>query len=121
MKELKEHYNYAILKKDNYLLLTDNFIIHGNYINDRFLTDVFIEIKNGILYLHAKEHDIKFTLNKIKVKDLKEKPSIHDIKISKGCKWLGIKPYEYVEGWYAIPGKKEFNIIMNKFTIEIKD
>lgn len=118
---LKSNYNCALIKNNNHVILFNESIQTGSYKTDRFITNVTVEIKDGILYIKGKEHEYHFTNTEIKIETLKEKPSNHDIYHKKGCKLLGIKPYDYVIGWYAIPNKIDVNIIMNNFIIDIKE
>lgn len=121
MNILNSNYSFALIKNNNHVILFNDSVQYGSYKTDRFLTNVTVELKNGILYIKGKEHEYKFTNKEIKVETLEEKPSKFDIRHSKGCKLLGIKPYDYVIGSYAIPNKIDVNIIMNNFIIDIKD
>ena len=121
MDLLNSNYKYALIKNNYHVILFNKSTQNGSYKTDRFITNVTVNLKDGILYIKGKEHEYHFTETKIDVNTLKEKPSIHDIQHSEGCKFLGIKPYDYVIGTYAIPNKIDVNIIMNKFIIDIKD
>jgi hypothetical protein len=59
----------------------------------------------------------KKTINSIK--DLPNAPAKKYIKTDNGWKWLGIKPYEYVHGWYYLSQQKEANIIIKNYKIRI--
>ena len=116
---LKEHYKYGIVRKDNTVILFDDTTQYGNIKEDSYLTDVRVKLKDGLLYVSGMEYEGHYAYDRIPIEKLESRPRQSDIKHRKGCKWLGIKPMDYVYGWFFYPSKNEVTHILKDFKIKI--
>jgi hypothetical protein len=84
--------------------------------------EVYIDDK-GLLHISGDSLIYSIATYKTNVEDLDEdmKPSKKFVKQSKGCKWLGIKPYKYVLGWYALARQNYRTFILSSYVINIMD
>ena len=71
-----------------------------------------IESKNKIV------SEISF--EKTPVEELEHMPHESCIQHYNGIKWLGIKPYDYVHGWWYYKSDEPANYILRNYTIKIK-
>lgn len=121
--ELKNNYKYCLIRaRNNEVVLFDETDAIGDSKIDNYLTDVSVHIDDkGLLHISGKEHEWHCVTERTNVNDLKEgRPEERYIKKSGGCKMLGLKPYEYVLGWYAYFAKNDVSFIMNNYKIKIQ-
>lgn len=121
-------FDWCIIKSNNvvYLYSADG----GNSINYDCLKDIAAVIdaevyidEKGLLHIMGDSLIFSIVTSKTKVEDLDEdmKPAKKYIKHSNGCKWLGIKPYDYVIGWYALGRQNHRAYILSSYVIYIMD
>ena len=92
----------------------------GDAIKDKTISDykiIVAGVKESEVYNYIAEN------KHLKVEDLDEdmKPAKKYIKHSNGCKWLGIKPYDYVIGWYALGRQNHRTYILSSYVIYMMD
>lgn len=119
--ELKQNYDYCIIKGINTVILyNDNVSVTGDSINDKFLVHVQIQkMPDGELRLQGEELNWRCATSKTPINELDEKPMDKYINHSNGCKWLGIKPYDYVFGWYITTKRKKVTYFLNNANIKV--
>ena len=107
--ELNTNYDYCIIKGiNNVILYNDRISATGDSINDKFLVHVQVQrMPDGELRLQGEELDWRCATTRTDITTLDEKPMDKYINHSNGCKWLGIKPYDYVLGWYITTKRKK--------------
>ena len=121
-------FDWCIIKSNNvvYLYSADG----GNSINYDCLKDVGAVIdaevyidEKGLLHIMGDSLIYSIATSKTKVEDLDEdmKPAKKYIKHSNGCKWLGIKPYDYVIGLYALGRQNHRAYILSSYVINVLD
>lgn len=75
----------------------------------------------GLLHIESQNRIIaEFSFDKTPVNELEHTPSNRCIKHYKGIKWLGIKPYDYVRGWWYYKSDISANYILSSYTLNIK-
>lgn len=110
-------YDWCIIENDN----TVRFFINVPEVKFSFLY-VKAYIDNiGLLHIDGDELIRNFAIDKQYVSEMDNKPAKKYIKKTKGIKWLGIKPKEYVQGWYCLARKKKANYILKQYMISIED
>ena len=62
----------------------------------------------------------EISFEKTPVKELEHIPLESCIQHYNGIKWLGIKPYDYVHGWWCYKSDEHANYILRNYTIKIK-
>lgn len=119
--ELKTNYDYCIIKGINTVILyNDNVSVTGDSINDKFLIHVQVKkMPDGELRLQGEELNWRCATSKTPINELDEKPMNKYINHSDGCKWLGIKPYDYVIGWYITTKRKKVMYFLNNANIKV--
>lgn len=119
--ELKKNYDYCIIKGINTVILyNDNVSVTGDSINDKFLVHVQVQkMPDGELRLQGEELNWRCATSKTPINELDEKPMDKYINHSDGCKWLGIKPYDYVLGWYITTKRKKVTYFLNNANIKV--
>lgn len=119
--ELKNNYDYCIIKGINTVILyNDNVSVTGDSINDKFLVHVQVQrMPDGELRLQGEELNWNCVTSRTDITTLDEKPMDEYIKHSNGCKWLGIKPYDYVLGWYITTKRKKVTYFLNNANIKV--
>ena len=113
---------FGIITEGNDILLFDNAIFNYSCSKDDALKNVKVLIDNlGLLHIEADQLIWKLTTDKINIKDVEEE--VHELSIhhEKGCKWLGIKPYSYVIGWYRLKNLKPVKYILKNYKITIRE
>lgn len=119
--ELKQNYDYCIIKGINTVILyNDNVSVTGDSINDKFLVHVQVQkMPDGELRLQGEELNWRCATSKTPINELDEKSMDKYINHSNGCKWLGIKPYDYVLGWYITTKRKKVTYFLNNANIKV--
>lgn len=119
--ELKNNYDYCIIKGfNNVILYNDNVSVTGDSINDKFLVNVQVrKMHDGELRIQGEELNWRCATCKTPINELDEKPMDKYINHSNGCKWLGIKPYDYVLGWYITTKRKKVMYFLNNANIKV--
>jgi hypothetical protein len=124
----KYKFDWCIIKSNNkvYLYSADG----GNSMNYDCLSDigaiidaeVYIDEK-GLLHITGNSLIYSIATSKTKIEELDEnmRPAKKYIQHSNGCKWLGIKPYDYVLGWYALGRQECKTYILSSYVINIMD
>lgn len=121
-------FDWCIIKGDKrvYLYSADG----GNSMNYDCLRDIGAVIdaevyidETGLLHINGDNLIYSIVTSKTKIEDLDENmhPAKKYIQHSNGCKWLGIKPYDYVLGWYALNRQEKKTYILNSYVINIMD
>ena len=94
--------------------------VDGRPLYDKYLVNVKIHIKkNGCLIIDADEISHGFALHKTDIQDIYEEIVEADIEHDNGCKWLGIKPYDYVHGWYKLRKTTPVTYLLKDYKIKI--
>lgn len=119
--ELKQNYDYCIIKGINTVILyNDNASVNGDSINDKFLVYVQVQkMPDGELIIQGEELTWRCATTRTDITILDEKPIDKYINHSNGCKWLGIKPYDYVLGWYITTKRKKVTYFLNNANIKV--
>lgn len=119
--ELKNNYDYCIIKGfNNVILYNGNVSVTGDSINDKFLVNVQVrKMPDGELRIQGEELNWRCAISKTPINELDEKPMDKYINHSNGCKWLGIKPYDYVLGWYITTKRKKVMYFLNNANIKV--
>ena len=75
----------------------------------------------GLLHIESKNKIVpEFSYHKTPIEELEHVPSKKCIKYYNGIKWLGIKPYDYVYGWWYYKSDIHANYILSRYTLKIK-
>lgn len=119
--KLKQNYDYCIIKDINKIILYDNNVYYNvNSLNDTYLINVKVYKKNdGMLQIEGEQLIWRCATCKTPIDELDDKPISKYIHKFKGCKWLGIKPYEYVLGWYIINRRKKVMFLFSNYNIQV--
>lgn len=119
--ELNNNYDYCIIKGiNNVILYNDNVSVTGDSINDKFLVHVQVQkMPDGELRIQGEELNLRCATCKTPINELDEKPMDKYINHSNGCKWLGIKPYDYVLGWYITTKRKKVMYLLSDYNIKV--
>jgi beta-lactamase class A len=119
--ELKSNYDYCIIKGiNNVILYNDNVSVTGDSMNDKFLVHVQVQkMPDGELRIQGEELNWRCATSKTPINELDEKPMDKYINHSNGCKWLGIKPYDYVLGWYITTKRKKVMYLLSDYNIKV--
>lgn len=124
--EINKHYNFdwCIIERDNTVVCYDADKSHGvDWLRDK---DVMINAEIwvdefGLLHIESPNRIIsEISFSKTPVSELKHTPSDRCIHHYKGIKWLGIKPYDYVYGWWYYKSDIPANYILSSYTLKIK-
>lgn len=124
--ETNKHYNFdwCVIERDNTVVCYDADKSHSvDWLRG---TDVMINAEIwidelGLLHIESPNRIIsEFSFNKTPVSELKHTPSDRCIHHYKGIKWLGIKPYDYVYGWWHYKSDIPANYILSSYTLNIK-
>lgn len=124
--EINKHYKFdwCIIKSNNIVICynadqCDNI----DWLRDKdamINAEIWID-EIGLLHIESPNRIIpEISLEKTPVDQLEHTPSNKCIKHYKGIKWLGIKPYDYVYGWWYYMSDKQANYILSDYTLEIK-
>lgn len=116
----KYKFDWCIITKNNEVILYNKEYYDFHPFDGTALIKVETWIdENCLLHIIGDLLIWEIALHKTNIKDLPIAPAKKYIKTDKGLKWLGIKPYEYVHGWYCLSEQKETNIIMKNYKIKI--
>jgi hypothetical protein len=121
---LGEVYNFkwCVIKANNLVYFYDDSLTDYDCVADiAALIDVTVYVdEKGALHVSGNELIWEFSENKTLVTNLTDEPAEKYIKHSKGSNWLGIKPYDYVQGWYPLKDTMPIKYILNFYIIGIK-
>lgn len=120
MERCKEYnFQYAIINNEDITLFNDSFIEYNMEKNGVLIDVIALIDKYGLLHLSGKELQHRCAINKTLISELKEQPLKKYIKHDCGNKWLGIKPFDYVQGWYITNEQNAVKYIFKNFRIKI--
>ena len=124
--EINKHYKFdwCIIKSNNTVICYNaDQSTNIDWLRDKdamINAEIWID-KIGLLHVESPNRIIpEISLEKTPVDQLEHTPSNKCIKHYKGIKWLGIKPYDYVYGWWYYMSDKQANYILSDYTLEIK-
>ena len=121
--EINKVYDFAwCVIADNNIHLFNNSFVKYSAEKDTALVNVQVVIDElGLLHIKGDQLIWKFTPEKINIENLNETVSELSIHHSNGIKWLGIKPYSYVHGWYRLEKPEPAQFLLNTYKIIIQD
>lgn len=115
-------YKYAIFTSKKSLVLFNESSVDYYMGKDEALLNVEILLdKNGFLHIKGERIIWKLASKQTNINTLKYEVHEKSIKHDNGFKLFGIKPMDYVEGWYRLKNLEKFKMIIKDCTIEIKD
>lgn len=124
--ETNKHYKFdwCIIEGDNTVVCYNSDKTHDiHWLKDKaalFNVEIYID-ELGLLHIEPKNKIIpEFSHRKTPVEKLYHEPLKNCIKHYDGIKWLGIKPYDYVYGWWYYKSDDPDNYIMSNYTLIIK-
>ena len=116
------NFKFAIITPDSDVYLFNDSVINYSTSEDDALMNVQVMVdKSGTLHLKGELLLWKLTYKDISVKDLEEPVLEKCIKHTSGFRLLGIKPIEYVNGWYCLKRRENVKYMLNGYKIIIKD
>ena len=115
-------FKFAIITPDSDVYLFNDSMINYSVSKDDALTNVQVMIdKSGTLHIKGELFLWELTYKDIYVEDLEEPVLDKCIKRTSGFRLLGIKPTEYVNGWYCLKRRENVKYMLNGYKIIIKD
>ena len=124
--ETNKHYKFdwCIIKEDNTVVCYNSDKTYEmRWLTDKaalFNVEIYID-ELGLLHIEAKNKIVpECSMHKTPVENLEHVPLKHCIKHYNGIKWLGIKPYDYVHGWWYYMSDDPDNYVLNNYTLIIK-
>ena len=122
--EINKTYEFTcgIITEGNNVLLFNEATFDYHCGKDDALKNVKVLIDDlGFLHIEADQLIWKLTMDEINIEDVEEE--VHELSIhhAKGCRWLGIKPYSYVSGWYRLKNLKPVKFILKDYKITIRE
>lgn len=119
--KLKQNYDYCIIRDTNEVILYDsNVNFNVKVLGDTCLINTKVDINSdGKLQIQGEELNWNCATTRTDITTLDDKPIDKYINHSKGCKWLGIKPYDYVVGWYIITKRKKVMYLLSNYNIKV--
>lgn len=124
--ETNKHYKFdwCVIESDNTVICyTANQSHNVDWLHNRDVminTEIWID-ELGLLHIESPNRIIpEISMSKTPVSELEHTPSDRCIKHYKGIKWLGIKPYDYVYGWWYYKSDIPANYILSNYTLKIK-
>lgn len=115
-------YKYAYIKEKNGIFR----VVFYNDINnvkidkhEMLVHNVYFYTDGEMLYLEGLEDEVHWTEDRIDINNLKYKVREKDIKHYDGFKLIGLKPFDYVYGWYAYEAKNNVNYTFKNYAIKI--
>ena len=124
--ETNKHYKFdwCIIKEDNTVVCYNSDKTYEmRWLTDKaalFNVEIYID-ELGLLHIEAKNKIVpECSIHKTPVTKLEHVPLKHCIKHYNGIKWLGIKPYDYVYGWWYYKSDDPANYILSNYTLKIK-
>lgn len=124
--EINKHYKFdwCIIEGNNTVVCYNADKSHNiHWLKDEaVLINVEIWIDElGLLHIESKNKIVpEFSYHKTPIEELEHVPSKKCIKHYNGIKWLGIKPYDYVYGWWYYKSDIHANYILSRYTLKIK-
>lgn len=125
--ETNKHYKFdwCIIRADNTVecYMSDDESHCADWLRDRdHLVNVEIWIDEiGLLHIESPNRIIaEISFSKTPVSELEHTPSKRCVHYYEGIKWLGIKPYHYVYGWWYYKSDIPANYILSNYTLKIK-
>lgn len=119
------HYDYCVInKEDNTITLYNKdkyFDIHPLYVNILLDVNISFDERNNLV-IEGNPLIFELVFHKTPVDELEHKPCNKYIKqYNPGwfARLFGIKPYKYVEGWWAYLSETTVTYIFNKYQIEL--
>lgn len=121
--EINKVYDFAwCIITDNNVRLFNKSLVQYSVENDIALVNVQVVIDElGLLHIKGDQLIWKYTPEKINIENLNETVSELGVHHSDGIKWLGIKPYSYVYGWYRLETPYPAQFLLNTYKIRIQD
>lgn len=121
--EINKVYDFAwCIITDNNVRLFNKSLVQYSVENDIALVNVQVVIDElGLLHIKGDQLIWKYTPEKINIENLNETVSELGVHHSNGIKWLGIKPYSYVYGWYRLENPYPAQFLLNTYKIRIQD
>lgn len=124
--ETNKHYKFdwCIIKEDNTVVCYNSDKTYDmRWLTDKaalFNIELYID-ELGLLHIEPKNKIVpECSMHKTPVEKLEHVPLKHCIKHYNGIKWLGIKPYDYVHGWWYYMSDDPDNYVLNNYTLIIK-
>lgn len=124
--ETNKHYKFdrCIIEGDNTVVCYNRDKTHDiHWLTDKaalFNVEIWID-ERGLLHIESKNKIVpEISSRKTPVEELKHIPLESCIQHYNGIKWLGIKPYDYVYGWWYYKSDDPANYILSNYTIKIK-
>ena len=124
--EANKHYKFdwCIIKEDNTVVCYNSDKTYEmRWLTDKaalFNVEIYID-ELGLLHIEPKNKIVpECSLHKTPVEKLEHVPLKNCIKHYDGIKWLGIKPYDYVHGWWYYKSDDPDNYVLNNYTLIIK-
>ena len=124
--EINKHYNFdwCIIKRDDTVVCYGADKSHNvDWLKDKDVminAEIWID-ELGLLHIESPNRIIaEISFSKTPVSELKHTPSDRCIQHYKGIKWLGIKSYDYVHGWWYYKSDIPANYILSSYTLKIK-
>lgn len=124
--ETNKHYKFdwCIIEGNNTVVCYNADKSHNiHWLTDKaalFNAEIWID-ELGLLHIESKNKIVpEFAYNKTPIEELEHVPSKKCIKHYNGIKWLCIKPYDYVYGWWYYKSDIPANYIMSNYTLKIK-
>lgn len=125
--EINKHYKFdwCIIRHNNTVECydKDDESHYASWLSDKdhmVNTEIWID-EIGLLHIESPNKIIgEISFNKTRVDELEHTPCKRCIQYYKGIKWLGIKPYYYVYGWWYYKSDIAVNYILSDYTLKIK-
>ena len=116
-------FKWCLIKKHNLVYLYNDSFVNFDCKEDvAALVDVTVYMDDkGALHISGNELVWEFREDKTNVELLNDKPAASYIKRTNGSNWLGIKPYDYVQGWYPLKDTVSIKYILNLYTLGFKE
>jgi hypothetical protein len=116
-------FKWCLIKKHNLVYLYNDSFVNFDCKEDvAALVDVTVHMDDkGALHISGNELVWEFREDKTNVEFLNDKPAASYIKRTNGTSWLGIKPYDYVQGWYPLEETVPIKYILNFYTLGFKE
>ena len=124
--ETNKHYKFdwCIIEGDNTVVCYNRDKTHNmHWLTDKaalFNVEIYID-ELGLLHIEPKNKIVpEISHHKTPVEKLEHIPLESCIKHYNGIKWLGVKPYDYVYGWWYYKSDDPANYILSNYTLKIK-
>jgi hypothetical protein len=124
--EINKHYKFdwCIIEGNNTVVCYNADKSHNiHWLTDKAAlinTEIWID-ELGLLHIESENKIVpEFSYDKTPIEKLEHTPSNKCIKHYNGIKWFGIKPYDYVYGWWYYKSDIHANYILSNYTLKIK-